>query len=237
METVDQALRKIIDRDCAWEFGRDYRTRSHEHQMSYRLWRVFGLVLNISAALFAIAAGATLITQLVPGSTGEYIAGGFGVLSALITSASAYFRADSMAEKTERAAVHYDVLATSYFDLESKVFASPEDIAQRLETLNREVADVMQFKSPIIVDLWAKSAIRRQIAKKRLMFPKKHSPTLDEVEPAFKCKLAALVEQSGTASPDIGDRAERNSDQSAATSSRSHETGGRLASPTGYQDR
>lgn len=81
MDKVDEELSKIIDRDRAWKFGRDCRTRSHEHQVSYRRWRVISLVLNVSAALFAIVAGASLIGQVAPGTTGAVIAGAAGLFS------------------------------------------------------------------------------------------------------------------------------------------------------------
>ena len=168
--------------------------------MSYRQWRVVSLALNVSAALFAIVAGAALIGQVAPGTTGAVIAGGFGLASALITTASVFIRGDAIAQSHYEAAVKYSALATLYFDLESMVFGSAaETISERLRSLNQKAAD-LSANSPIS-ELRAKRIVRKQLDENRITFPEEHAPTLNDAKPALQRRLADILDQPDTAVP------------------------------------
>lgn len=110
--------------------------------MSYRQWRLVSLALNMSAALLAIIAGATLIGQVEPGTTGATFAGAFGLGSSLLTTASVFIRGDALAQQHYEAAANYSALSTSFFDLESAVFDSDTEIPERLRILNLDKADM-----------------------------------------------------------------------------------------------
>jgi hypothetical protein len=133
---ADGAERRSVAIGLAQQAGRDCRIRSHEHQLSYRRWKFVGTALNVSAAIFASAAGATLLSSAKPGSTWAVVAGGFGLLSAVLTATAGHLGANAETRANETAAANYSALSDSYRDLAAMPPDSEQDLEVALKALN-----------------------------------------------------------------------------------------------------
>ena len=134
--TAASLARRSVAIELAKEAGTACRTRAHEHQVSYRRWKLVGTALNVAAAVLASVAGATLLASAKPGSIWAVVAGAFGLLSAVLTATAGHLGASGEARANQAAAANYSALSGSYRDLAAMPPDSERDLEAALKALN-----------------------------------------------------------------------------------------------------
>ncbi len=160
---VEGSDKLTIARELARLAANDCTTRSAEHQVSARRWQFVGTTLNVSAVLFAITAGATLLSSATAGSFLAIFAGVCGLLSAVIIGVSGQLAANAQAQTHRAAAGNYSSLGNLYWDLHVMPSDSWEEIRDQLAKLTERRAQLAR-DSPIVED-YARWKVHKRVDK------------------------------------------------------------------------
>lgn len=163
MNSLD-GLEDIIGR--AKNLGGGCGFRGDRHQVSFARWNLWALVLTTLSAVFSGAAGATLLASAQQGSTLAYVGGGFGVAAAILVTVNTQVAPQARADRHEKAAIGFSVLAGQFFQLEVVATNRDEALAQ-LITLTTQ-RDQLDQGSPR-PEIWTQKKIdeQRQAKKRR----------------------------------------------------------------------